>query len=164
VAAQLSGVTLLATVGTPGITLNRLEIETGWLRIAGKTASPKIVVKIVGTNFQTTSDSNGNFSFKLDYRTNDCRLKLQTKTGTLEAMIGNCGPKGATGATGATGPQGPKGATGAQGSTGPTGPAGPRGPQDRRGPPDRPALLDRLALPDRQGRPARPGSLRTETG
>ena len=81
-------VRILATVGTPGIVLSKLAIETGWLIVTGKTSSPKIVVQIVGTTLRATSDNNGLFRFKLNYRTSDCRLKLRTKTGTLDVAAG----------------------------------------------------------------------------
>jgi hypothetical protein len=152
----VSGV-VTTTTGTPGITIATAAIVGGRLSIVGAASSPGIVVGIEGTNFTATANAQKLFSFYVDYRTPDCRIRLTTNTGSLGLMIGMCGPEGPagepgpqgimgpTGPQGNPGPQGPQGApglTGAQGPVGPQGeqglegpqgPAGPQGPQGAQG-------------------------------
>jgi len=83
-----------ATTGNPGLTISRSDIVAGRLRVDGLAAAPSVVVQIDGTAFQTTANAQRKFAFNLDFRTPDCRLTLRTPTGTLDVLIGSCGPQG----------------------------------------------------------------------
>jgi hypothetical protein len=122
-----------------GLTLTTVRLSSGRLLINGTTASPGVRVRILGPGLQTTSNAQRRFAFDVAFRPPNCRVTLATSGGTLEALIGECGPRGLAGAAGDRGNAGPrgdpgergptgfKGATGAQGDKGPTGRRGPRG-------------------------------------
>ena len=136
----LQGV-VTSTTGTPRLTIATAAIIVGKLVIVGKASSPGIVVGIEGTDFTDTANAEKLFSFNVDYRTPDCRVTLTTNTGSLELMIGMCGPQGERGPEGAqgimgpTGPQGERGPPGETGAQGPQGETGPRGEVGAAGPP-----------------------------
>lgn len=127
-------------VGTPGLTLSTAALSAGRLVIAGAAAAPGVRVALTGTSFVTTADARKSFRFVLNHRTPDCRATLSTSTGSLNFVIGNCGPSGPAGAPGPvgakgmTGPQGPVGSMGPRGSAGAIGPAGAQGAPGPRGP------------------------------
>jgi len=125
-----------STTGTPGLTIGTAAIIAGKLVIVGTASSPGIEVEIDGTSFKATANSKKLFGFNVDYRTPDCRLTLTTNTGSLQLMIGMCGPQGEQGPQGImgpTGPQGPQGELGPQGAgrSGRTRPAGRAGRSGR---------------------------------
>jgi hypothetical protein len=129
--------------GTPRLTLKVVTLAAGKLVITGTAAAPGVLVKIVGTRFQTRANARKQFSFNVDYRTPNCRITLASPTGTLGLLVSDCGPQGVqgkrgpigiTGARGPTGPQGPTGETGPQGAQGPQGPQGPVGAMGAQGP------------------------------
>ena len=135
----LQGV-VTSTTGTPRVAIATAAIIAGKLVIVGRASSPGIVVGIEGTDFTDTANAEKLFSFNIDYRTPDCRVTLTTNTGSLELMIGMCGPQGERGPEGAqgimgpTGPQGERGPPGEMGARGEVGVAGPQGPQGEPGP------------------------------
>ena len=66
---------ILATTGTPGITLTKLNIEQGFLIIQGQTTSPFTVVKLVGTIWKATSgDENLHLSWTTEPKTAEFHL------------------------------------------------------------------------------------------
>src|SRR5687768_8853985 len=104
------------------IDLEEAAITGGQLVIAGRTAVPNQEVRITGTLFRMRSDETGAFRFEVAYLPPDCTVDLAAGADRLnDAIIGNCGPRGADGAAGPAGPQGPAGV----GTPGPAGPAGP---------------------------------------
>jgi hypothetical protein len=143
-----SRLTVLSVAGDPGLTVEAAGITAGRLVIRGATNVAQKVVRIKGTAFRVRSAADRSFAFDLDYRTPDCRITLVTGTGTLDLMLGSCGPQGETGAAGPAGPAGPDGPRGprglagepgepgldgAQGPAGPAGAQGPPGPAGERG-------------------------------
>jgi hypothetical protein len=138
---------VLSVTGDPGLTIDTATIAAGRLVVRGTTDVARKTVRIKGTTFRVRSAADRSFAFDLDYRTPDCRMTLVTVTGTLDLMVGSCGPQGETGAAGPPGPRGPRGpkgdqgepgldgAQGPQGVQGPPGPQGLQGEKGRRGPP-----------------------------
>ena len=165
-AGRVAAGSVLSQTGHPRLTIEVAALEAGRLVIAGKTNRPDVIVRILDeatllTRFKTRSDATSHFAFDLDYRTENCRITLATRTGTLDLMIGACGPRGDIGPQGQIGPPGAQGETGLQGergprgSTGPAGadgaigamgPAGPAGPQGDPGPAGPPGIASDMVI------------------
>jgi len=79
---------------TAGVTLTKVSIEAGQLVVEGTTNSPRTRVTIDRLHSQV-SKPNKSFAFSLLYRPPDCIIELKTTVGTQEALVANCGPKGA---------------------------------------------------------------------
>src|SRR5688572_8497642 len=92
------------------IDLDEAAITGGQLVVAGRTAVPKQEVRITGTVFRMRSDEAGAFRFEVAYLPPDCTIDLAAGADRLnDAIVGNCGPRGADGAAGPPGPPGPAG-------------------------------------------------------
>lgn len=87
-----SGVQVVSEVGTSGLTVSLVALKAGRLAIAGTASSVGVVVRIAGTAFEATAGTDGRFNFDVDFRTPDCRVTLETGSGALGLLIGNCGP------------------------------------------------------------------------
>jgi hypothetical protein len=81
-----------SSVGTPGLTLKTVALEGGKLVISGTARSAGTVVKIRDTAFQARADAQRAFRFEVLHRTPDCRVTLETATGSLTATISACAP------------------------------------------------------------------------
>lgn len=82
----------MSEVGTSGLTVSLVALKAGRLAIAGTASSVGVVVRIAGTAFEATAGTDGRFNFDVDFRTPDCRVTLETGSGALGLLIGNCGP------------------------------------------------------------------------
>ena len=165
-AGRVAAGPVLSQTGQPRLTIEAAALEAGRLIIAGKADRPDVIVRILDettlqTQFKTRSDATSHFAFDLDYRTENCRITLATRTGTLNLMIGACGPQGDIGPQGQIGPPGAQGETGPQGERGPrgrtgppgadgaigaAGPAGPAGPQGDPGPAGPPGIASDMVI------------------
>jgi hypothetical protein len=76
------------------ITLSKAAIETGRLVIQGTTAAANTKVSLNGGLYSATSDSKKAFAFTLVWLPPDCVAKLTTASGTDQAVVAMCGPKG----------------------------------------------------------------------
>ncbi len=92
VAATAGSIQVLSEVGTSDLTVSVVTLEAGRLVIAGTASSVGVVVRIQGTAFEATADTESRFDFNVDFRTPDCRVTLETNSGAQAFLIGNCGP------------------------------------------------------------------------
>jgi len=90
--AAIAGAATRSVVGTPGLSVKTVALTGGKLVITGTAASAGTIVKIQNTAFRDTADAQKAFSFEVDHRSPDCRVTLETGTGSLTLLISDCGP------------------------------------------------------------------------
>lgn len=87
---------LTTKASAAAISIQTAEIDRGRLVIIGRTV-PNVVVRIEGTTFKDRSDRRGEFSFRIGYLPEDCRVKLRTPDQLRTVVIKYCSPGLASG-------------------------------------------------------------------
>jgi hypothetical protein len=90
-AAQPSAA-IVSQAGNPRIAVEAVALHGGRLVIRGTAASAGMLVRIGGTTLQVRADASKAFGFDVLRRPSDCRVTLQTDTGSLGLLIADCGP------------------------------------------------------------------------
>src|SRR5215207_9293639 len=116
---------LASTSAAAQININDAAIFSGDLRISGRTLPNTRLV--LDERFETTSNAQGLFQYRLQYLPSDCVATLTSGAQTRDVVISNCGPVGPFGPIGAAGPKGDAGPQGVTGAAGLRGDAGPQG-------------------------------------
>src|SRR5919107_6242255 len=148
------------------IVIDQAMITSGELRVIGRLSKPRQAPVVLDERFETKSEANGRFTFRLAYHPATCIVNIQAEDEQRQVVIGFCGQKGPAGAAepanaaaltppaqpGPAGPVGPQGEPGHDGAPGPQGPAGPEGPAGLQGP------QGVAGPPGPQGEPGRDGA------
>src|SRR5271165_3301831 len=93
------------------IRMLQAEIARGDLRVAGSVGKGGVTVNL-DKKFNTTSDKDGIFVFRVPYLPPTCIVSVDAEQDHRQAIVANCGPTGAPGAKGDPGEAGPAGPVG----------------------------------------------------
>src|SRR6478735_2146161 len=122
------------------IVIDQAMIAGGELRVLGRLSRPRQAPVSLDEQYQTRSEANGRFAFRIMYHPATCIVTIQAEEEQRQVVVGFCGQQGpaasgeALKAAATSIPSGPPGLQGEPGRDGAPGPAGPAGPKGEPGP------------------------------